>query len=101
MLPYKQTGNNGCRGLASPGRPKGSKNKVTGILKDAILLAGENAGNRFGNQGLVSYLEHQAIENPVAFMTLLGKVLPLTLQGHQHDDMVIEVTIGGEECNKL
>ena len=101
MLPNKQTGNNGRRGLAGPGRPKGSKNKVTGILKDAILLAGENAGNRFDNQGLVSYLEHQAIENLVAFMSLLGKVLPLTLQGPQHDDMVIEVTIGGEELNRL
>ncbi len=73
----KQTGNNGCRGKAGPGRPKGSPNKVSGILKDAILLAAENAGNEDGGNGLISYLQKQAIEHPTAFMTLLGKVLPM------------------------
>jgi hypothetical protein len=32
-------------------------------------------------EGLVGYLRHQAIANPVAFMALLGKVLPLQLTG--------------------
>ena len=73
----KQTGNNGCRGIAGPGRPKGSRNKVSGLLKEAILLAAENAGNEIGNDGLVSYLQEQAIKHPTAFMTLLGKVLPM------------------------
>ena len=72
-----KTDNNGCRGRAGPGRPKGSVNKVSGILKDAILLAAENAGNEDGGNGLVSYLEKQAVDHPTAFMTLLGKVLPM------------------------
>ena len=73
----KQTGNNGCRGIAGPGRPKGSTNKVSRLLKEVILLAGENAGNEIGDNGLVSYLQEQAIQHPTAFMTLLGKVLPM------------------------
>ena len=93
-----QTAKNGCRGIAGPGRPKGSKNRVTGILKEAILIAGEQAGGKYGNNGLVSYLEEQAVRNPAAFMSLLGKVLPLQVAAADaHRDMVIEVTIGGDE----
>ena len=63
------------------GRPKGSKNKTTALLKDAILQAAENAGNKVGQAGIVSYLEQQASENPGPFLTLLGKVLPMTVAG--------------------
>lgn len=63
---------------AGKGRPKGSQNKTTALLKDAILQAAEQAG---GPEGLVGYLTLQAAENPAAFMTLLGKVLPLQIQG--------------------
>lgn len=58
---------------AGKGRPKGSVNKTTALLKDAILQAAQQAG---GEGGLVGYLELQAIENPGPFMSLLGKVLP-------------------------
>ena len=62
-----------------PGRPKGSPNKTTALLKDAILQAACNAG---GAGGLVGYLERQASgKNPVAFMALLGKVLPMQVSG--------------------
>ncbi|WP_423066158.1 hypothetical protein [Devosia sp. CN2-171] len=64
-------------GKAGPGRPKGSPNKVTAVLKDAILQAATEAGDG----DLVAYLKRQAGENPVAFMTLLGKVLPLQVEG--------------------
>ena len=66
---------------AGMGRPKGSKNKTTALLKDAILQAAENAGNKVGQAGIVSYLEQQASENPGPFLTLLGKVLPMTVAG--------------------
>jgi hypothetical protein len=66
---------------AGKGRPKGAVNKTTAVLKDAILKAGEDAGNKVGNGGLVSYLAFQATENPTSFMTLLGKVLPLQVAG--------------------
>lgn len=52
-----------------PGRPPGSPNKVTADIKAAIL-------NAFTKVGGEDYLAHQARENPQAFMTLLGKVLP-------------------------
>src|SRR5262249_13344508 len=58
------------------GRPKGSLNKTTLALKEAILLAGEDAG---GPKGLRGYLRTLAIENSSAFAGLLGKVLPSTL----------------------
>lgn len=34
-----------------------------------------------GNVGGVKYLERQANENPTAFMTLVGKVIPLQVAG--------------------
>src|SRR5215472_11053245 len=61
----------------SPGRPKGSQNKVTTALKDAILAAGEAAG---GEGGLTSYLTRLAVENSSAYAGLLSKILPSTLQ---------------------
>lgn len=67
------------RGNAGKGRPKGSPNKTTALLKDAILQAAQEAG---GEGGLVGYLTLQAEENPGPFMSLLGKVLPIqTLHG--------------------
>lgn len=66
---------------AGKGRPKGAMNKNSKLLKDAILEAAERAGNKFGKEGLVSYLEHQAEENPSAYMSLMGKVLPLQVTG--------------------
>lgn len=68
----KNTGN------AGKGRPKGSANKTTALLKDAILKAAERAG---GKEGLVGYLEEQAMANPGPFMALLGKVLPMQIAG--------------------
>ncbi len=62
----------------SRGRPKGSPNKTTALLKDAILEAAQKAGKK---EGMVGYLVTQAHENPAAFMTLLGKVLPMQLTG--------------------
>jgi hypothetical protein len=73
------------RGRAGMGRPKGSPNKATALLKDAILQAAENAGNKVGGDGLVSYLELQAGENPNGFMSLLGKVLPMQVNGSGAD----------------
>lgn len=65
-------------GTPGPGRPKGVPNKTTTQLKEAILEAAEKAG---GEHKLVGYLQTQARDNPTAFMTLLGKVLPMTVAG--------------------
>jgi hypothetical protein len=58
------------------GRKKGTPNKISGALKEAILEAAEQAG---GERGIVGYLVVQAHANPAAFMNLLGKVLPMTI----------------------
>lgn len=62
-----------AQGNKTGGRKKGTPNKTTTLLKDAILAAAEKAGDK---EGLIGYLEKQAKENPAPFMTLLGKVLP-------------------------
>jgi hypothetical protein len=64
------------------GRAKGTPNKTTKLLKDAILKAADKAG---GKQGLIGYLELQAKINPGPFMSLLGKVLPMQVTGEDGD----------------
>jgi hypothetical protein len=67
---------------AGMGRPKGTLNKTTRALKEAILLAAEEVGeDGIGKDGTVGYLKHLAMKEPVSFASLLGKVLPLTLAG--------------------
>lgn len=61
----------GARGI---GRKKGVPNKNTAAVKDMILQALNGVGG-------AAYLQRQADENPVAFMTLVGKVLPLQVSG--------------------
>lgn len=72
-MPNKITG-----GKPGPGRPKGSPNKTTAILKDALLIAADKAG---GKEGIVGYLVKQARENPNSFLSILGKVIPLQVAG--------------------
>jgi hypothetical protein len=60
------------------GRAKGTPNKTTALLKDAILMAAGNAG---GKEGIVGYLTIQAAQNPGPFMALLGKVIPRPISG--------------------
>lgn len=68
------------------GSRKGIPNKATKALKDAILEALEGAGG-------VEYLKAQAITNSSAFLSLVGKTLPLQMQGDK--DNPIEVVIRG------
>lgn len=69
-------------GKPGPGRKAGVPNKNTTALKDMILGALEAAGDALKKDGGgQAYLAHQAQENPSAFMALIGKVLPTTIQG--------------------
>ena len=64
------------------GRKKGTPNKISSALKEAILEAAENAGKRLkpdAESGTVAYLEQIAIQEPASFCSLLGKVLPMTI----------------------
>jgi len=67
-------------GFKTGGRKKGTPNKTTALLKDAILKAAQEAGGG-DDDGLKNYLVVQARENPAPFMALLGKVLPLQVAG--------------------
>lgn len=73
------------RGNAGKGRPKGSKNKVTGELKDMILGALNEAGG-------VDYLKSCAVDNPGPFLALVGKVLPYQITGEGGGPVKIEAT---------
>ena len=66
---------------AGKGRRKGVPNKVTTALKDMITQALANVGG-------VAYLEAQAAENPTAFLTLVGRVLPLQVKDGGDDPRV-------------
>lgn len=57
------------RGNAGKGRVKGTPNKLTQTVKEAIELA-------FNNVGAHEYLERMADAEPKAFLALLGKVIP-------------------------
>lgn len=62
------------RGNAGKGRRKGVPNKITAGVREMILGALDDAGGQ-------NYLVQQAHQNPAAFMTLLGKVLPKEFTG--------------------
>ncbi len=77
------------RGNAGKGRPKGSPNKFNASLKDMVLRALNDVGG-------ASWLAQQTHENPVAFMALLAKLLPLELkqESAQPEPLTIRI-IGG------
>ena len=73
------------------GRQKGTPNKMTKALKEMILGALDDAGGQ-------AYLSAQAIKNPVAFLGLLGKVLPSEIKGQlEHSGKVaLEQLVSGD-----
>ena len=69
-----------AKGTRTPGagRKPGTPNKFTRNVKEAIIQAANTAG---GKEGLAGFLVKQAEDNPRQFMGLLGRVLPLTIEG--------------------
>jgi len=71
---------------AGKGRPKGSVNKTTSMLKEAILGAATEVGSDgAGKDGLMGYCVFLAKNEPKAFAPLLGKVLPMQITGEDGD----------------
>ena len=64
------------------GRAKGTQNKLTGDVKSMILQALTDVGG-------ADYLKQRAMDNPAAFMTLVGKVLPLQVTGEDGGPIVM------------
>ena len=73
---------------ADMGRPKGSLNKTTVAVKEAVLAALDQAGG-------VDYLVSQSRDNPTAFLTLVGKVLPLQVDANHQGEIVAKVVFKG------
>lgn len=57
------------------GKPKGAVSKINRDVKDMI----KNALDKVGG---TEYLARQAEENPVAFMSLLAKILPAEIKAN-------------------
>lgn len=57
------------RGNAGKGRIKGVPNKNTQAIKDMLLASLDNVGGQ-------AYFQKQAIDNPNAYMALIGKIIP-------------------------
>lgn len=79
-----------AKGRKTGGRKKGTPNKTTALLKDAILQAAEEAGDK---GGMVGYLKKQATENPQSFLPLLGRVLPMQVSGDPDNPVVTKIEI--------
>ena len=67
------------------GRRKGTPNKTTQLLKDAVLRAAAVQGSKLSKDKkhppLVRYLAWLAKEHPPTFGVLLGRVLPMQIDG--------------------
>lgn len=68
------------------GRKKGVPNKINADLKNMIIGALSAKGGQ-------EYLERQADENPTAFMGLIGRVLPMTVNGDADNPVITKVVI--------
>lgn len=66
------------------GRKKGGENKITKDLREMIKQAFHEAGG-------VNYLVRQARAEPVAFMSLLGKVIPQEVKATVDGSITIEI----------
>jgi hypothetical protein len=73
------------------GRPPGSSNKVTRILKEALIVAACEEGRDGAGEGeLVGFLRRLANEDIRSFAALLGRVIPLQVENK--GDMRVEIT---------
>lgn len=72
----------GSQKTPGSGRKKGTPNLVTKTLKEMILGALDDVGGQ-------KYLMQQARENPAAFLSLVGKVLPMQVTGEGGGAIVV------------
>ena len=70
------------------GRKVGTPNKIPNEVREMILAALDGAGG-------VEHLQRQATDNPGAFLTLVGKMLPKDVRGdvQQGENLQIRVLL--------
>lgn len=71
-----------AKGFKTGGRQRGTPNKVTRDIRQAVLDSFEKVGG-------AEYLAKQATENPTAYLSLLGKVLPMQISGEGGGALVV------------
>ena len=74
----------------NPGRRKGTPHRNTMLLRDAVMMAAELAGNKIDpkdkkHNGLLIYLRWLALNEPSSFVTLLNKIIPLQVNATVND----------------
>lgn len=75
---------------AGPGRPKGSRNKVTQAAKDAIAAAAEGLG---GVERLMEWAK-EAPENEKTFWgTIYPKLIPVQLTGDEQNPVQVKQVV--------
>ena len=72
---------------AGQGRKRGVPNRVSSDVKHLVLVALDHAGGE-------DYLAKQAHENPVAFLSLLSKLIPRDAGRAQAEGIKLEVITG-------
>jgi hypothetical protein len=75
------------------GRQKGTPNKITRTIREAIIQS-------FDSVGGANYLQKIAVQEPAAYLQLLAKVLPTQITGADDaalipDGFVVEVISSG------
>lgn len=80
----KSIGRGGPR--AGSGRPKGSLDKGNAMIREMIVEALDAAGG-------VEYLKTTAASHPAAFLSLIGKVMPVQLANPPGEEFRTGVTL--------
>lgn len=81
------------------GRKRGSSGATNILLKEAIIEAAAAVGDGGKKKGLVAYLTERAKDQPVAFMGLIGRVVPLQVEGTGEDGRIIIQTVNYADNN--
>ena len=82
-----------AKGRKTGGRQKGTPNRTTAALKDAIL-------NAFHTVGGEAYLVQVARKDPRTFCALLGRVLPAELKADITGKLTLEDLVAGAAAPK-
>ena len=69
------------------GRAKGTPNKVTKAVKEALIESFDEVGGK-------DYLINMAREYPVAYMSLLGKIIPTEMKSTVEGGISVTITTG-------
>lgn len=84
------------------GRKVGTVNRVPALLKDAIMTTMELEGiDQRGKDGVVGFLRGAARREPAAFLTLVGKVLPLQINAKLQGEMTVTGKFGSTNIKSM